>query len=158
MRPSDAYRAYVQRSFDGEVVGEALFRKMVALCTVPDQAAKLRALEQLERETKEMLSPEVRALDGDARERSDLIEQGEKVGVRLARVAWPELMRIFRVELARYVADFEAAEPLAPPGKASLLRRFTDHERALLEFVDREIAGRAQDSLEPVQQLFRAAT
>ena len=158
MQPSGAYRTYVQQSFDGEVVGEALFRKMVMLCTAPDQAAKLRTLERLERETKEMLSAEVRALGADARERSELIEQGEKVGARLARVAWPELMRILRVELARYVAEFEAAERLAPPGKESLLRRFTEHERALLEFVDREIAGRTQDSLEPVQQLFRAAT
>jgi len=158
MSQSGDYRAYVQRCFDGEVVGEAIFRKMVALCAVSDHARKLRALEQLERETKELMAVEVRALGADAVERAELIAQGEKVGARLAGVAWPELMRIFRVELARYVSEFTAAESLAPPGKETLLRQFTEHERALLEFVDRELAGRTDDSLEPVRQRFGAVS
>jgi hypothetical protein len=38
-----------------------------------------------------------------------------------------------------------------------LLRAVTDHERALLEFVDRELAGRDRDSLAPVHRIFSGA-
>jgi len=48
------------------------------------------------------------------------------------------------------VTEFESAEALAPAGDRALARHITDHERALLEFTDRELAGRSEDSAEPV--------
>src|SRR5262245_6580599 len=142
---SAAYKTYVNERFDGEVVGEALFRVMPDRCAVADHALKLRTLQQLERQTKEMLAVEVRLLGGTAAERAELVSKGESIGARLAGVAWPALMKRFRVELVRFVDAFERAEHLAAPGRETLLRAVTDHERALLEFVDRELAGRARE-------------
>ena len=130
---------------------------MADRCTDAEQALKLRALQQLEKETKELLATELRLLGGSGPARAELVAQGDSIGARLAAVSWPELMKIFRVELVRYVDEFERAEHLAPPGKQALLRAVTDHERALLEFIDRELAGRGRDSLTPVHRILRGA-
>ena len=49
----EAYAAYVEQCYQGEVNGEVLFRAMVALSKDAHAQRKLRVLEQLERETKE---------------------------------------------------------------------------------------------------------
>ena len=62
-----------------------------------------------------------------------------------------------RPELAKFVADFRVAEALAPAGKDALLRQVTAHEQALLDFVDHELAEKA-DSLSSVRALLRDAS
>ncbi len=158
MKADDAartYAAYLEECYQGEVGGEALFRAM-ANATQDEQAArKLRVLEQLERETKEFLRPELEAAGGAVTEDPKRIADGKKLGTRLARMAWPELMRTFESSLVRFIAHFEKSESLAPRGKEDVLRHVTAHERALLEFTKLEIAGRGAESLAPVVALLR---
>ena len=98
-------------------------------------------LQQLERETKEFLLPAVREAGFPGDESSERISEGEVFGAQLAKLPWQDLMRSFQSELEGYVREFEQAEGLAPQGKANLLQHVTAHERALLEFVTRELAG-----------------
>jgi len=155
---ASSFGTYVEERFQGEVYGEAVFRRMAELCEVPAHARKLRVLEQLERETKELLRPAVREVGYPGVESAERISEGEALGAQLANAPWPELMRSTRLELERFVEDFERAERLAPPGKEPLLRHVTAHERALLEFATRELAGDARrDSLEPVIALLLSA-
>jgi hypothetical protein len=155
-RKTSAYDTYVEERFQGEVYGEALFRTMADLCKVPARARKLRVLQQLERETKELLLPEVREVGHTGEERAERISEGEALGAQLANAPWQDLMRGFQEELERFVHDFERAEVLAPPGKGGLLRHVTAHERALLEFATRELAGdERDDALAPVIALLR---
>ena len=150
------YNAYVEECFQGEVYGEALFRTMADLCEVPERARKFRVLQQLERETKEFLLPAVREAGYAGDESPERISEGEVQGAQLAKTPWQELMRGLQTELKGYVREFEQAEGLSPPGKESLLQRVTAHERALLDFATRELAGDVRgDSLEPVTALLR---
>ena len=151
--PSD-YRTYLEERFQGEVFGEALFRTLADRCKDPERARKLRVLEQLEHETKEFLRPAVREAGYPGREKPERISQGEAQGAALATVPWQDLMRGLQQELSRFVADFERAEDLAPPGNESVLRHVTAHERALLDFAIRELDG-SDDSLQSVIALLR---
>ena len=153
---TSSYNAYVEECFQGEVYGEALFRTMAELCEVPQRARKFRVLQQLERQTKEFLLPATREAGFAGDESPERISEGEVLGAQLAKVPWQDLMRSFQMELEGYVREFEQAEGLAPPGKESLLQHVTAHERALLDFATRELAGDAcGNSLEPVIALLR---
>ncbi len=78
------------------------------------------------------------------------------LGAQPAKTPWQDLMRGLQTELEGFVREFEQAGGLAPPGKESLLQQVTAHERALLEFVTRELAGDERgNSLEPVTALLR---
>lgn len=154
MAKSAAYPAYIEERFQGEVYGEALFRAMAENTSDPERARKLRVLEQLERETKERLRPAVREVGHSGADDLKRVKEGESLGARLGQVPWQGLMQSFVPELEKFVREFEEGEPLAPPGKEDLLRRVTDHERALLEFARRESdADSGLDSLEPVLAL-----
>ena len=157
-KPASAYETYLEERFQGEVYGEALFRTMADLCGDPERARKLRVLEQLERETKEFLHPAVREAGWPGEESAERVSEGESLGAQLAKAPWPDLMRGLQKELERFVGEFEHAERLAPSGKRNLLRHVTAHERALLEFATRELAGgEGIDSLEPVIALLRSS-
>ena len=144
-----SYESYLQESFQGEVSGEALFRTMAELCEEPAQVRKLRALEQLERETKEALRPAVREAGLSSDDDPKRIAHGEKLGAHMAKTSWDELMRSFQEPIEHFAKAFERAESLAPPGKEALFKRVTAHERALCGFVERELAG-SPNSLEPL--------
>jgi len=114
----EAYAAYVEQCYQGDVNGEALFRAMVRASKDANAQQKLRVLEQLERETKEFLRPAVEETGRSVREDPEQIAAGEKLGTRLARLPWPELIKVFEDSLVRFVAQFEQSEKLATPGKA----------------------------------------
>ena len=144
-----SYESYLKESFQGEVYGEAFFRTMAERCSNPEQAQKLRALEQLERETKEALRPAVREAGLDAEDHPKRVVLGEKLGAKLAETPWGDLMQSLQAPIEKFTKAFERAESLAPPGKEALSKRVTAHERAICGFVERELAG-APDSLEPL--------
>jgi hypothetical protein len=73
----EAYAAYVEECFQGEVSGEALFRTMVSRCEDAEARRKLCVLEQLERETKELLRPALEETGRSAREDPKRIAEGE---------------------------------------------------------------------------------
>ncbi|MGH9365514.1 MAG: hypothetical protein ACRD1B_09675 [Thermoanaerobaculia bacterium] len=150
------FRTYLEERFQGEVYGEALFRTMAKLAEDPERGRKLRVLEQLERETKELLLPALREAGGSGDENPERINEGETLGASLAKAPWTDLLHGFERELRRFVEDFERAEALAPPGQEALLRHVTAHERALLDFAIREREqSTAADSLESVLELLR---
>ena len=153
-RASSDYQRYLEERFQGEVYGQALFRTMADRSDAPERVRTFRVLEQLERETKEILLPALRAAGGSGEESLERVAQGETLGAELAKTPWMDLMRGFKLELQRFVDEFERAESLAPAGMESLLRHVTAHEKALLDFATRELEG-SDDSLEAVVALLR---
>ena len=150
-----AYTSYLEECFHGETNGEALFRVLADASTSDDARRKLRVLEQLERETKEFLRAALVAEGRSIHDEPKHVADGEKLGHRLSKLTWHELMNVFEPSLVRFVERFEQSEQLAPPGKQHVLQHFTAHERALLEFTKHELEGRHADSLTPVVALLR---
>lgn len=150
------YATYVYERYQGEVYGEAFFRALAERTPEPSAGAKLRVLEQLERETKERLRAEVVALGLDPCEDPAQRERGEKLAEKLAPVPWVALMNAFLPELRKFAEEYERSEGLAPPGKLDLLRHVTGHERALVRFAELELEG-AGDSLATVRVWLRGS-
>ena len=149
---NDEYRRYLAERHAGEVAGEELFRSLAAHTVEPDRKYKWTVLEQLERETKERLRRAMQKLAIEPVDDPARVQESRRQGERFSRVAWLDFMKGFRTELAGFVSRFEKAEQLAPSGSEDrrLLEEITNHERALLEFADREFAGRSEQSLEPI--------
>jgi hypothetical protein len=150
------YAGYVSERYQGEVYGEAVFRALADHARDETLKAKLRVLEQLERETKDLLRAEVAALGLDTRESAERWAEGEALAARLRDLPWAVFMKGFLAEVRKLVAAFEESERLAPPGKEPLLRHVTAHERALGEFAELELGG-ATNSLAPVKALLKEA-
>jgi hypothetical protein len=150
------YAGYLDERYQGEVYGEALFRTLGEQSRDAALRAKLRVLEQLERETKQRLREELAALGLAPQESAERRAEGEALARRLAQVPWPTFMRGFLAEVRKLVEVFEKSERLAPPGKQALLRFVTSHERALGRFAELELEG-ADGSLAPIEALLKEA-
>jgi hypothetical protein len=148
------YAEYVNERYQGEVYGEALFRGLADRADVETLREKLRVLEQLERETKDLLREEVAWLGLDTRESPERQAEGEELAKRLSSVPWATFMKGFLAEVNKLIAEFERSETLALAGKEQLLRHVTAHERALGQFAELELSG-ASDSLAAVKALLK---
>ena len=62
---SEQYLRTLEEFFQGEVTGEALFHTLAEALEDPERRYQMRVLEQLERETKELLRENLRPLGGD---------------------------------------------------------------------------------------------
>ena len=151
---SESYASYLEECFQGEVYGEAFYRTLAERIGDADAARKLRVLEQLERETKELLRGEVREIGLAGEDDGARADAGAELAGKLAAAPWRALVKGFRVELEKIADRFARSESLAPPGKEWLLRHVTAHERAQVEFTLRELAGEP-DPLAPVVALLR---
>ena len=137
----------------GEVYGEAVFRAMAEHTADAETRWRWRVLEALERETKELLARELAARGRTAEPCAQQWSDGAKLGKTLAGVPRDLLWKGMRGEVAKFVAEYEAAEPLAPADGAALARHVTAHERAILEMIDLELADPTSDSTGPVRKL-----
>lgn len=144
---------YLVERHEGEVYGEAVFKAMAEHTAEPEARWRWQVLETLERETKELLARELRARGHEPQESAQKWSEGLTLGKTLAAVPRDFLMKGLRGEVVKFVAEYEAAEPLAPPEGAELARYITAHERAILEMIDLEFADPAADSTGPVRKL-----
>lgn len=147
---AESFHAYLVERFEGEVYGEAVFAAMADAEPDADARYKWRVLEALERETKEYLARALQERGHAAKVSEEKVRQGEKLGRSLVAAPRAVFMAGFRGEVVRFVNEYEAAEATVPADGLEIARHVTAHERAILEFTDREIAGRNADSVEPV--------
>ncbi len=144
-------------AYQGEVTGQAFCEALAE--TAPNQAAsvKWRALAQLEAATKNRLRPFVVAMGQEASADPKRIEEGEVLAQRYAGMDWATQMESMLPVLRRALAAFEERERESEAseeyGKVSAA--LTAHERALLSFVERELAGEP-DSLAAVEAILDA--
>ena len=147
---------YIERIFSayqGEVEGEAFFNAMSELLDDRERSYKMRVLAQLELETKERLIPHVEKLGGTPNEDPRVQERGIQDAVVYSKMSWENLMTSFKDELLDYITQFKELEGMGREEDMDVLEQLTKHEDALLSFVERELAGQSNQSLEPVVEL-----
>lgn len=150
---TDEFVTYLTERFQGEVYGEAVFQAMAEAEADPDMRWKWRVLETLERETKEYLDRALRVRGHEVKPSDEAWAQGRKLGTRLAGVPRAVFLPGLRGEVQKFVAEYEAAEALAPADGRVIAQHVTAHERAILDFTDLELAGRGTESPSPVLAL-----
>jgi hypothetical protein len=143
----EAYREWV----DLETRGEAICRTHARLAPAADQRAKWTLLAELERTTKEALVSGLRANGIAVDESAEKRREGEVFAERAAAAPWLDAMATMRSRILFYLDGLRAMASAAPAGQRALASRLLEHEEAWLAFVDRELAGESETSIEPVR-------
>lgn len=152
------YQDYLEKRFHEETLGEAVFRTLAEQTGDAGRREKWRSLQQLEKETKELLGRELARLGAPIAEDPAMIARGESEGQRMAALPWPDLMIRLRPVFEGFIEIFETAEAEADGGwNRGLIEHVTRHERALLAFTLREAEGRGEESLGEVVALLDSA-
>lgn len=150
-----SYLQKVSYVFQGETFGELYWGEMAARCGDAEQAYKCRVLQQLERETKERAKRLLLALGGSIEENDSGSARARETAVKLAdkllRMPWIENIRRLSTEISKFTGFFEQLETYARnTQERDLLEALTGHERALKQFVDHELSGSGNRSVEPI--------
>jgi hypothetical protein len=150
------YLRRLQQAHRIEVNGEATYAAAARWTRGPDHRAKWQALADLETRMKGRVASEIVALGGVAAERAFDIWAGSAIGAVVAALPWRIMLwglRMVTRSTTRFWLRFEGEHP---SGNATLLADLTAHERAQVEFAQRELSGESNRSLEPVLTLLGA--
>ena len=140
-----------------EIVGEAFFTALAQNSSEPDRGAKWRTLASLERTVAARLRAALEAHGVSIPAPAPDQRRGVESAQAYAGLTWGQALERLRPELDRYVCDFQAAESRMPADLLPLARFVTAHERALLEFVTRELDQDGQHSLDGVLAMMDGA-
>jgi len=137
----NAYLTGVADLYAGEVFGEALASRWLALSSGPDQKYKLALFLQLESEAKVRLRPLL------ARHGLDLVEDERQRSVgaadaeRFASLPWKVAMTRLAELALPYLQRYQALLGAATAEDAPMVSFMVSHEQALISFCTREAAG-----------------
>lgn len=149
----DDFVTKVERAYQGEVYGEALYSGIAEAMADPDRAQKWRILTDLEVVTKARMRDLVAKLGGDARESDTYRQKGIDHVQRYVSLPWDDFMKCFSAELDPIIPRYAALEQRCAPEDAETLRFLTEHEVVTKEFCDLELAGKSDISIDPVVEL-----
>ena len=146
--------------YQGEVLGEVIFDRLLPKAENDDQRYKLAIMLQLETETKARLRP--LAMRWGLPLSEDPVERGkaERAAQAMSDMPWTEKIRAIHNDLdqnfvPRYIEIAALADALDDDEDADIIRSRVTHERALHELTRREISGEAHRAAEPVEKLLR---
>ncbi|MGA2840359.1 MAG: hypothetical protein ABSG18_09305 [Steroidobacteraceae bacterium] len=149
------YLDALRETYEGEIEGEAVYRRLSGLNEDSDQRKKLATIADVEQRTHRILHAAASRLGIEpAMER--IAAKAARRTQELNRLAWPEFIAKATVDWPPYIERFEAVERMAPVVDALAARRLVEHERALVAFVRLE-HQHSHESLWPLQD-FLAST
>jgi hypothetical protein len=144
---------YIERIHDaakGEILGEILFRKLANRYS--EQSGKIERLALLEIKASRYMARLLARHNVSV----EAISDGEGYTDRLINASplgtWYEFLRWMHGIVYIYVEQYDELYAQALEGDSAELKFLSDHERALLYFLDAEISGRP-DSLQPIELL-----
>lgn len=143
---SASFRDDLQDLYQGEIIGEALFNRMLDFYDDPVHRHKVALMLQLESETKARLRPAMLELGIDMRELDASREAGLTMAASLADKPWPEAMAMLHEALLPFVERYTAIAAQAPARYRELAQSMVRHETSLLRFAACEAAGESANS------------
>ena len=143
-------RIYLTDAYQGEVLGEAFFALLAEREPDAEPAAKWRLMERLERHVKGRLLGELERRGFDTDESRAKVDEGRAAAASLGALPWPQRLGAFANVVKGFVGEFEAAAAAAPDDLKEVADFVLRHERALLFFAEREVAGEGATSCDAV--------
>lgn len=144
----ETYLGALREAYEGELEGEAVYRRLSELGDDAIQCEKLSTIADVERRTHLILHA--------AASRLGIEPATERIAVTAARrtkelsqLSWSEFVAKATLNWPPYIARFERMERLAPIVDALAVRRLVEHERALVEFIRLENLH-SRESLRPL--------
>ena len=152
---SDVYRDGILQAWQGEVWGNAFFERLAATTDDAGQRAKWQVLAELEEATGNRLAPLV--ADTEEPPSVDAYRPLESAVAAYAALPWGVAMARMMDILDPAIDRFRELLALAPAAERDTVQILLDHEIALKRFAERELAGDADTSLEPVRAVIERA-
>jgi hypothetical protein len=156
-----SYAEALREFYNGEVYGETLFSALVGLARNADERLKWSMLLQLETETKAWLRAPMVAHGVSIDERTEDRDKGLAKARERASLPWPQAMQSMYDGLSGhyvplYQSFADAARARGEAEEEAVCLYMVEHEKALVEFARRELAGASLvQSLEPVQKFLK---
>jgi hypothetical protein len=146
----------VEELYQGEVLGEALFNRMLRDLEDDRQRHVVASMLQIETETKALLRQAVAArglgLDEDDAPRA----AGEAIAASLGALTWLDKMQQLQTGIRdHYLPRYQLIAAEAAAEDREVTAFMVRHETALLEVVTREATGQAEISLAPLDEHLR---
>lgn len=148
---STAYHDGILAAYQGELIGERLYRELANRSKVGDQKAKLHAIADVERQTSRRLKPIAERLGIEVRQAQWMRIVERRLG-ELELLTWPDFIERALRDWPPYIERFEALRQLAPAGDADSIQWLVQHEAALVAFARTERDAMGSDaSFRPLQ-------
>ncbi len=147
---SDNFSQGLIEIYQGEVIGEVAFNRMLAQFDDPTHRFKIGVMLQLETETKARLRPPMAELGLDLAETESARATGHELGDVFEGKTWLAAMEALRDGLAPYVERYRAIAAEAPARYRELANSMVVHEESLYRFAELEIAGEGEKSLDGI--------
>ena len=152
---ADDYQEGILAAWQGEVWGEAFFASLAEAAVDGQMRGKWETLAKLEAATRDCLATLV-ADEADAA-RPDGLAQAETAAAAYAQLAHKDAMRQMMTILDPAIERFRGLLDAAPEADREVVQVLVDHEVALKEFAERELADEAETSLAPVRAVIARA-
>ncbi|MCP5008264.1 MAG: hypothetical protein GY941_30670 [Planctomycetes bacterium] len=153
---NQAYRKRLNRLFQGEVFGEALYLTVVRCTWRPERQHKWDTLRKLETQTKIQLQSVIFQKGWDADERARYKFLGITIGMFAAILPWRLSLKFIKLIVCTGLKNLDRFVTRAPLDEKMFAKSVWDHECAQYEFVQRELRGDGKSSLEHVLVLLKS--
>ena len=150
---ADDYQEGILAAWQGEVWGEAFFASLAKAADDGQLRGKWETLAELEAATRDCLA----ALVAAQAARPDGLAQAETAAAAYAQLAHKDAMRQMMTILDPAIERFRGLLDAAPEADREVVQVLVDHEVALKEFAERELADEAETSLAPVRAVIARA-
>lgn len=148
----DSYLEGIRSAWLGELFGEVFFKAMAARAEDDAMRTKWQTLAQLEHVTGKRMAALLES-HGEQAVTHDAIEVGEDVLSRYTGGSHADSMQHMREVVEKAIIHFDQLLAVAPESDVPAVQFLVAHEQALLSFVEREIAGDAEDALDATLKL-----
>lgn len=142
------YHTALLISYEEEVSGEGYFAGLATHFSGRPRDA-LQLIARMERVTATALQGLVARHAIAASDRAALLAQGEAEAARQQGLTWGDLTRAMAEDYPAFMKEFDQLQELAPMSDHAPIAIALQHERALIDFARREVAGDSR-SLEPI--------
>jgi len=146
----DEFRVGLSELYQGEVIGEVVFSRLLARFDTADQQYKLASLLQLETETKARLRPTAMKLGVNLIELEESRDQGEEFDRSFAGMDWRAAMAHLASVVVPYVERYRQIAATAPAEYRQVADSMVVHEKSVQSFAELEAAGQGDRSLDVV--------
>ncbi|MCY4093711.1 MAG: hypothetical protein OXG05_01140 [Gammaproteobacteria bacterium] len=152
---TDTYRDGIFQAWQGELWGKAFFEQLAAKTDDADTRAKWRVLAELEDATGKRIA----SLVADAPEppSTDAYRSLESSVELYGALSWHEALERMMIIFDPAIERFQELLTHAPTEERDTVQILVDHEVALKQFAERELAGDRTTSLAPVRAVIERA-
>lgn len=143
------YPQCVRELLESEILGEAALLALYGVAKNPTEKYQFGTFLQLETETKACLRPLLYKYQISFQEEVNQEQVDGFVALYLEN-SWPDFLGALRNVVVQFLSRFEEIVTAGPQEDRALLQAMVVHESAFLHWIDKELSGDKESSLDAV--------